>query len=311
MIENSNVLLSLCIPTNGIIEWVFPVLDSIYCQNVSPELYEVIVTDNGNNDEFNKKMLDYESKKSNLKYRKTNAILFENQIEALKFASGEYLKFVNHRAVMNPGTIQWMIDLIKKTISYKPIIYLSDGALGVFNKQYYNDFDGFVKGLREFASWTTGVGVWRTDFERIPTNKEYNKISPHSDVLFAERNKEKYIIDDTKWSKDITNSHSNKGKYDLYRAFGVEEISITLQLYIDGDICADTLKYIINSYEDCVATFYMKFNILKEPCSYILDGFDDAMGIFLNKKRVVRKARRKLIQFKFRRINNKLRKVFL
>ena len=45
-------LLSLCIPTNGISEWVFPVLDSIYNQKVDDSLFEVIVTDNGNNEQF-------------------------------------------------------------------------------------------------------------------------------------------------------------------------------------------------------------------------------------------------------------------
>ena len=38
-------LLSLCIATNGVSEWVFPVLDSIYSQEVDQSLYEVVVTD--------------------------------------------------------------------------------------------------------------------------------------------------------------------------------------------------------------------------------------------------------------------------
>ena len=47
-------LVSLCLPTNGVTEWVLPVLDSIYDQGVSPELFEVIVTDNGKNEAFRK-----------------------------------------------------------------------------------------------------------------------------------------------------------------------------------------------------------------------------------------------------------------
>lgn len=30
----SNPLISLCLPTNGIIEWVFPVLNTVYSKNV-------------------------------------------------------------------------------------------------------------------------------------------------------------------------------------------------------------------------------------------------------------------------------------
>ncbi|MCR5757842.1 MAG: hypothetical protein K6F95_08040 [Selenomonas sp.] len=40
-----NYLLSLCIPTNGIIELVFPVLDSIYAQGEDESLFEVVVCD--------------------------------------------------------------------------------------------------------------------------------------------------------------------------------------------------------------------------------------------------------------------------
>ena len=39
-----NVLISLCMPTNGVIEWVFPVLDSIFGQGVDDNLFEVVVT---------------------------------------------------------------------------------------------------------------------------------------------------------------------------------------------------------------------------------------------------------------------------
>ena len=52
-------LISLCIPTNGIIEWVFPVLDSISAQKVDEQLFEVIVTDNGTNIDFYNQMLKY------------------------------------------------------------------------------------------------------------------------------------------------------------------------------------------------------------------------------------------------------------
>ena len=37
-------ILSLCLPTNGVIEWVFPVLDSIYNQNVDLNMFEIIVS---------------------------------------------------------------------------------------------------------------------------------------------------------------------------------------------------------------------------------------------------------------------------
>ena len=109
-------------------------------------------------------------------------------------------------------------------------------------------------------------------------------------MLFRERGRSRYLIDDTIWSHDIDASHEKKGKYDLYKAFACEEITITLQLYIDGDISGDTLKYIIKCYEKCVARFYCMFNIMHIPCSYNLKGFDEAMGIFIKKENVIVRA---------------------
>ena len=63
-------VVSLCLPTNGIIEWVFPVLDSIYRQNVDDSLFEVIVTDNGDNEQFRLMMIEYAKDKNNLIYKK-------------------------------------------------------------------------------------------------------------------------------------------------------------------------------------------------------------------------------------------------
>ena len=43
----NDIDLTICIPTNGIVEWVFPVLDSIFQQDdVNLSRYEVVVTDN-------------------------------------------------------------------------------------------------------------------------------------------------------------------------------------------------------------------------------------------------------------------------
>ena len=62
-INKRDYQISLCIPTNGVSEWVFPVLDSIYNQGVSEELFEVIVTDNGKNMIFREEMLQYAENK--------------------------------------------------------------------------------------------------------------------------------------------------------------------------------------------------------------------------------------------------------
>ena len=64
------IYLSLCLPTNGMSEWVFPVLDRIYQQKSNINEWELIVTDNGNNESFSEDMEKYALNHSNLIYKK-------------------------------------------------------------------------------------------------------------------------------------------------------------------------------------------------------------------------------------------------
>lgn len=281
-------ILSLCLPTNGIIEWVFPVLDSIYAQTVEQTLFEVVVTNNGNNDEFHKLMIEYAKKHDNLIYQKTDAYMFHNQLEALKLASGEYLKFINHRAVMTDGSINRLIKTVTENRSKKPVMYFANGALkGDCEVKTFNDF---VASLGRFASWTTGVGIWKSDYDNLPRDLKIDKISPHSCILFANRDRENYKIYNFVFSEQIEKSHAKKGSYDLFKAFGVEEVMITQNLYIDGDITASTLKKVKEDYKKVVAELYWSFCIKRDLCSYDLSGFDDAMGIYFNKYGIILRA---------------------
>lgn len=279
-------ILSLCLPTNGVIEWVFPVLDSIYNQNADLNMFEIIVTDNGDNKEFENKMLRYKENYSNLIYKKTTSYMFYNQLDALKLANGKYLKFVNHRGLFVDGALEKMIELVCKNEENKPVIFFGNGVLKD-NVYKLKNFDDFVSTIGHLASWTTGVGIWKDDYDKIPENIKIDKISPHSCILFSERHKNEYLIDNSIFSKEIVVDQSKKGTYDLFKGFAVEEITITLNLFIDGDISANTFKKVKNDYKKFVADLYWQYIIEKRPCSYDLFGFEDAMGIFFTKKEII------------------------
>lgn len=278
-------VISLCLPTNGVIEWVFPVLDSIYNQNVENNLFEVIVTNNGNNHQLDMMMQEYAEKHDNLIYKKTDAYMFHNQLETLKLASGIYLKFVNHRGIFQDDSLKKMLNIVLENLDDKPVIYFGNG---VFKNDEYilNDFDSFVGTLKRNVSWTTGVGIWKSDYEKIPADVRIDKISPHSCILFSERKKKKYLIENFVFSKDIDTDASKKGTYDLFKAFAVEEVTIALNLFIDGDITARTFRTVKKDYRNFVSELYYIYVIKKKPCSYELTGFNNSMEIFFTKTEI-------------------------
>ena len=283
--------LSLCIPTNGIIEWVFPALDSIYESNVDQNLFEVIVTDNGTNKEFKTKMNDYVKQYQNIIYMETDEVMFDNQLAALKIANGDYLKLVNHRAKWLPGRLQDMIDFIIKYEHEKPVIYFSNGVMGwgpVYRE--YDSFDAFVSALGIYGTWTTGVGIWKSEYERLKHCFKYDKISPHAGILYADRSNPKYVINDRYWMKEVDTGHEKKGKYNLYKAFALDEFIITINLYRDGSITEDTLIKIKNDFKNFLISLYVEFNIKKKPCSYDLEGFKKYINIFFSEKDIIEAA---------------------
>lgn len=291
--------LSLCLPTNGITEWVIPSLDSIYEENMDEDKFEVIVTDNGNNSLFEEIMTDYAQKHNNLLYKKTDAYMFDNQLDALRFAKGDYLKFVNHRSVWKPGRLQYMYDFLEKYEAEKPVIYFANGGMGwgPVYREYFS-FDEFVKNLGINGTWTTGVGIWKEDFDRIPKNYKYDKISPHAGILYAERKKNKYIINDLYWMRESDADHSKKGKYDLYKAFAVDEFIITINLYRDGDISIETLKTVKECFREFLKVLYCDFNLCKMPCSYDLTGFEVYIDVFFDKEDIVEGGKLKYLEKK-------------
>lgn len=283
-----NTILSLCMPTNGVIEWVFPVLDSIFEQGCNSDDFEVIITDNGDNAEFKKKIKEYGLGHKNLYYYETKALPFRNEIESYKRANGQLIKFVNHRTKLVKGALQRLIDFAKYNAEKKPIIYFSNGVLKRENKSYtYETFDDFVRNLSYWSSWSTGMTIWKEDFERLPEDVErFNELFPHTNVLFAERTRGEYIIDNSVIFDEMPQGKKPKGAYDLYYAFGVEYPGIILDLLRDGDITADTFKVVLDGNLEFIAGLYFQYNIRKDYCSYVLSGFNNMLGVFYSRKKL-------------------------
>lgn len=294
-------LVSLCIPTNGVIEWVFPVLDSIYKQGVDNSLYEVVITDNGFNSEFKNKIKEYINNHPNIVYAETNALPFINEIESYKRANGKLIKFVNHRTLLMKGALQRIIDYAREQGDEKPITYFANGVLEIGESVHeYKSFDSFVKNLSYWSSWSTGMAIWKEDFEKLPKDiTDYNELFPHTNILFNERQRDRYIIDNTPIMSELPTGAIPKARYDLFYAFAVEYPAIILRLLTDDSISTETFLSIKRDSLNCIAQLYTDFFIKKKTCSYDLSSFDKSILVFYEKKSF-KKALRALLVFKLK-----------
>ena len=113
------------------------------------------------------------------------------------------------------------------------------------------------------------MGFWKEDFDRIPKETEFNELYPHTTILFNEKKKAKYIIDNNVLLDEIPVSHANKGRYNLYYAFGVEYPGILSDLLRTNSISKKTFLCVKKENLKFMAGLFCDFILLKKPCSMI------------------------------------------
>lgn len=270
------IILSLCIPTNGAVEWILPVIESIYAQEYDTSKFEVVITDNGKQSQ----LPSYIAKMNypNLRYKQTDDEGFLNLVTCLKEGKGMFCKMINHRSKLLPGTIETMIDLVLQYKETQPLIYCSDGALK--NRGEIIDCstdDDFVRELSYWCSWSAGIGFWQKDLKEIETI-DLNKMFPNTSMLFGCRNGSSYVI----WNKKYQQmgDETGKGGYDLYKTFGVIFLDIMNSLRINHRITYDTFIKIKKDLFTFLRDLYLSEAILPTNRTFILKNIRQSMNVY-------------------------------
>lgn len=284
-------LLSLCIPTNGIVEWVVPVLESIFSQCASKEAYEVIIADNGDNELFKIAIQKYIDKYNNFLYKRTNATGFLNQVESFKLASGTFVKFINHRTALKDGALSLLLSFVKENENSKPAVFFTNEKLEKSSEIVILDsFDEFIAELSIQSSWSAGLGFWKSDFERIVSfNYTFNTLFPHTTILFNIDYKEHYIIDNRALITEISTSNK-KGLYNIFYAFSIEYISLLCDLVRKGVLSISSFLKIKNELLTFCLDLYIQFVVLHNECSYDLSYCNQYLSVYYSKNELIRRG---------------------
>lgn len=245
-------LLSLCIPTNGSVQFVLPLLESIYSQGVDDSMFEVVITDNGKDSKLSEAVKSY-MLHGNIFYYKSELEGFVNQVDSFKRSNGLFIKMINHRAQLLPGSLQDLIEFVYTYRNTQPIIYCSNSVLKLEDITVCNDFDSFVKKLSFYSSWSAGVGIWAKD-KIILDDLSYNKMFPHATIVFETRQNSKYII----WNKKlmIIGDEPTKGGYNLFHTFAVLYLDLLNDLQNRKRISSSTFKSVKNDLRVFLASWY-------------------------------------------------------
>lgn len=273
--ENKQPLLSLCIPTNGKVEWIIPVIDSIYAQGVDNSLFEVVVTDNGEKDELQDAVKKYVY--SNFHYYRTKAQGFTNQIDAFEKCSGEFCKMLNHRNKMMPGSISQLMNFIKRYRDTKPILYCAEGNAKGGEYIECANTDEFVQSLSYWVSWSAGVGAWHEDIQNI-RSKSIDNLFPHTVYLFGLRDESRYVIWNGKYAQMA--SDAGKGGYDVFNTFAVVLLDIINGLRISGRITTSTYLKFKEQLLGFVESLYFNEVVMPTKHTFIIKDVKHSMMVY-------------------------------
>jgi len=168
------------------------------------------------------------------------------------------------------------------------VTYFANGVLKISKERHeFNTFDDFVRNLSYWSSWSTGMAIWKDDFDKLPEDvSKFNELFPHTNVLFNERNRGKYVIDNSVIFDEMPQGKKPKGNYDLFFAFGVDYPGIILDLLRSKSISVTTYKKIVSDNLNFVSSLYYQYFIKKEYCSYDLNGIKSIYGVFYTESEV-------------------------
>lgn len=269
-------LLSLCIPTNGVVEFVIPLVKSIYSQGLDNQLFEVVISDNGGKTELEDAL--HQIDKPNLKYLRSEAEGFMNQISCLQAADGLFLKMVNHKSKFHDSILKELIDLIIVNKKDCPMLFFSNGHVGKSTIYDCPNLEAFLKRVSFWSSWEEGLGIWGKDKAQLKSIR-YSKMFPAASILFGVRKDSRYVVFNKKVS--YQENVNRIRRYDFFKVFAVEWVDMYYNLLKSNRISNSLFhflkkdlfrRYLISYYYQIVVAktdqAEKPVNIKKSMCKY-------------------------------------------
>lgn len=103
--------LSIIVPVYNVSKYLAKCLDSLICQDLKPEEYEIIVVNDGSTDNSEEISRQYEKKYSNIKVvRQENQGLSGARNTGIKLSNGKYIQFVDSDDYLVPNVLRTLVD---------------------------------------------------------------------------------------------------------------------------------------------------------------------------------------------------------
>lgn len=212
------MLLSICIPTKDRPSLIKETIDSIVSSKVNKNNYEIVISDNSDNDETFDIVKSYVENGINIVYYKNPEKGFYNSINVLTLANGDFLKLQNDYTKFRDGSFEEFYYFIESIKDDKPTVFFGNGSLKIKGqKKEVSSLDSFVYYTSFINTWSSAFSIWRQDLLITNHNKaSVDVMFPHTSVLFSLKN-DSFVLDNSDYFENI--SVDKKGGYNIFYNF--------------------------------------------------------------------------------------------
>jgi glycosyltransferase involved in cell wall biosynthesis len=168
--------LSICIPTWNRGDFLSTTLQALYAQPRFAENCEIIVSDNGSQDNTREVVESIRDVQGSLTYLRSDTDLGAsiNLLKTVDAAKGEYVALLSDKAVVCPNVLDKVLTLLR---NHKPsVLFMLNGRVHDLPETIYTELD--------FDRFVSLVSFWSTSVSQIILNKEaFNKIEQKTESL--------------------------------------------------------------------------------------------------------------------------------
>lgn len=268
------VLLSICIPTYNRADFLKRALHSITCQKVffNTNLVEIVVSDNASEDNTKQVVFDFiEKYGERIRYFRNDINdQDKNFYDALRQAKGYYAKLCNDTLEFVPGSLDFILSIIKEEQKRRTPLFFTNRALS--KNIYCKNMDDFIKHASYLITWIGGFGLWKGDLKSLNLMKEsaYSRLPQTVAILSMIKDKPTIVVE-----RKIFNylRQSVSGNYNISEIFIVNYLNILQpyrKLYL-SDAVYNQEKYNV-----------LKKHVLKRQFNYKNDFYYDKSSFWRN-----------------------------
>ena len=271
---NSEVLLSICIPTYNRAYALKECLHNITAQDGFDQTVEVVITDNASTDDTEALVEGYRQQYPNIRYYKNaeNVGMEKNFVLVMQKAQGKLIKLFNDYSLMKPGTLKEMKEVIEQNADESSILYFYN-----FNQTPYEqtctDFNQLLRRITYWITWIGGFSIWKNDYDRLEHKERFEGLLFYHMLMLIENFKQKRSLKiySKVWFGEMMNVP--KGGYNILQVFVRNFIGNTLtKLYQENFISRKTLVTVKTDFLTKFLFFWLKkISLEKGKSNFVID----------------------------------------